>query len=272
MALGPRIGQGKTAEVFHWEHNKIIKLFRSRRFDALLEAEWKLSRTVQELKLAVPAVYGVETVDGKKGIVYERIDGLTLTRQLSKKPWQLNKLARLMASQHFELGCRPGEGLPLQKQLLEYNITHAPQLTEEQKSAVIRYLRQLPDGGQACHGDFHPDNVMLSSKGPVIIDWTTGSCGQPIADVARTILILEYAELPASMPRLIRTLLTVLRRKLKQEYTSAYLALSGHSLEDIRMWTLPLAAARLIEGVTGEEERRLLRLVQERISAEQPVV
>lgn len=265
MTLGPRIGQGKTAEVFIWEGNKIIKLFRSRSFDTLLEVEWELSRTVQELQLAVPAVYGLETVDGKKGIVYERIDGPTLTARIAQKPWQLKKLARQMASLHAAVGRQAGVGLPSQKQLLEYNITHAKQLTQEEKDAVIRCLHELPEGRQACHGDFHPDNILLSSRGPVVIDWTTGSCGHPAADAARTELILNYAALPPSMPKLIRAVLTFLRKALLREYLATYMALSGLTREELSQWTLPLAAARLIEGVSGEEERQLLRLVKERI-------
>jgi len=266
MALGPRIGQGKTAEVFIWEQNKIIKLFRSRSFDPLLEAEWKLSRTVRELQLAVPDVYGIETVDGKRGIVYERVDGPTLTLRLTRKPWQLKGLARQMASLHAVLGRQSGEGLPPQKELLEYNISHAPQLSQEEKDAVIRYLRGLPDGKQACHGDFHPDNILLSPQGPVVIDWTTGSCGQPAADAARTELILNYAALPPAMPKPVRTVLTLLRKALLREYLKSYMAHSGCTREELRQWMLPLAAARLIEGVSGEEERQLLRLVREQLA------
>ncbi|KAA8746258.1 phosphotransferase family protein [Paenibacillus sp. UASWS1643] len=46
----------------------------------------------------------------------------------------------------------------------------------------------LPDQQQICHGDFHPDNVMLSEAGDQywVTDWMTGMSGDPAGDVARS--------------------------------------------------------------------------------------
>jgi Phosphotransferase enzyme family len=37
--------------------------------------------------------------------------------------------------------------------------------------------------------DFHPENVLLSPSGPVVIDWTNARCGDPPLDVAMTWVI-----------------------------------------------------------------------------------
>ncbi|TMA37195.1 MAG: aminoglycoside phosphotransferase family protein, partial [Deltaproteobacteria bacterium] len=43
-------------------------------------------------------------------------------------------------------------------------------------------LETLPDGDQLCHGDMHPGNIMLSRRGPMVIDWTNARRGHPAAD------------------------------------------------------------------------------------------
>jgi aminoglycoside phosphotransferase (APT) family kinase protein len=40
------------------------------------------------------------------------------------------------------------------------------------------------------HLDLHPDNVMLTSRGPVLIDWRNAAEGPPDLDLAVTAVIL----------------------------------------------------------------------------------
>lgn len=39
------------------------------------------------------------------------------------------------------------------------------------------------------HRDLHPDNVLLSGRGPVVIDWTNARAGDPALDIAMTWVI-----------------------------------------------------------------------------------
>ncbi len=41
-----------------------------------------------------------------------------------------------------------------------------------------------------CHGDLHPSNVILTDDGPMIVDWFDACRGEPVAEVARTSLLL----------------------------------------------------------------------------------
>ena len=47
------------------------------------------------------------------------------------------------------------------------------------------------DGQSLLHLDLHPDNVLMSPTGPVVIDWTNARAGDPDTDVALTWLIAE---------------------------------------------------------------------------------
>jgi hypothetical protein len=44
------------------------------------------------------------------------------------------------------------------------------------------------------HLDLHPGNVMLTSKGPVVIDWSNVRSGPAGADVAMTYLLMASSE------------------------------------------------------------------------------
>ena len=53
---------------------------------------------------------------------------------------------------------------------MRVSITEAAVPPDEWKSKAHTMLNALPDGDFLCHGDFHPDNVMMTSGDPVLID------------------------------------------------------------------------------------------------------
>jgi len=127
------------------------------------------------------------------------------------------------------------------------------------KQAALEALAQLPEDTVLCHGDFHPDNIVLSARGPVILDWTDATHGHPLADVARTALLMQHAALPPHMPG--RWLIESGRALWFWLYLRRYCQLRSVSPGQVEAWLLPMAAARLSEGIP-EEEGRLLRLIK----------
>jgi tRNA A-37 threonylcarbamoyl transferase component Bud32 len=77
--------------------------------------------------------------------------------------------------------------------------------------------RRVLDAG-VVHGDFHPLNVIMSSRGPVVIDWSKGGEGDPLADVAFSQVILATSE--ADLPRWLEWA----GRRVRRQYVGAYLA------------------------------------------------
>jgi len=60
---------------------------------------------------------------------------------------------------------------------------------------VLPGLREpFGPGPSILHLDFHPDNVMLTADGPVVIDWPNAAVGPSAADVAHSWLILATTE------------------------------------------------------------------------------
>jgi aminoglycoside phosphotransferase (APT) family kinase protein len=96
----------------------------------------------------VPRVHEVRP----DALVLERIDGRSMLRDLRRRPWRLPRHMRTLAELHAQL----------------------------QK---IDAPHELGDGA-LLHRDLHPNNVLLSPAGPVVIDWPNSTAGDRAFDVA----------------------------------------------------------------------------------------
>ena len=59
-------------------------------------------------------------------------------------------------------------------------------------AALHERLHRIPglEQGTLLHLDLHPENVLISKRGPVVIDWTNARDGEPELDAALAWLIL----------------------------------------------------------------------------------
>jgi aminoglycoside phosphotransferase (APT) family kinase protein len=260
--IGPKIGEGHTAEIFFRDNRLAVKLFRPGIPVQLAEAEWLAAQHVTRLVLPAPAARAREEWQGRPAIVYDYVTGIPLLTHILRSPWRLRRHARQLAVLHRDVHTHGGTGLPPQKAVLEHQIRSAPLLTDRQKAAVLARLSQLPDGAVTCHGDLHPDNILLTPDGPVILDWLTAHCGDPLADVARTVLMLRTGSLPGELPRPLQSLLQIVRRRFCRFYLHEYLRLADGTVEQVTAWELPVAAARLAEHVPEAEKQQLLLRVR----------
>ena len=263
---GPMIARGNTAEIFLWQDNQVLKLFLDWCPATDAEREARSTQAVHKSGLPVPAVEGIVEVEGRTGIVFERIDGPSMLGLVTSKPWKLFRLARALAELHAGMHSREVPELPSQRRRLERDIQREDVLPVNTKEVVLKALEQLPDGSAVCHGDFHPENIIMSSRGPVIIDWLDATQGNPVADVARTSLLFQTSELPPSSAG--RWLVNWTRRLFYSTYLKRYLQLRPASGEQIAAWQLPVAAARLDENIPPEEENQLLAFVEAKLKSQ----
>jgi aminoglycoside phosphotransferase (APT) family kinase protein len=252
------VGQGRTAAIYVWGTNQILKLFRSGWPLSVVEQEAHISQAVHEMGLPVPATEGMIEVDGRHGILFERIDGPSMLRQLGAKPWTAIQLLHGFADLHVRLHAHTVREFPSQRRHLTHLIEQASPLPAEWATAVLTTLNQLPGGNYLCHGDYHPDNVLMSPNGPIIIDWSEAASGNPIADIARTSLILRLgAPPPGGMSPL---LIGPARAVAHATYVRRYLQRSPAIRAELAAWRLPIAAARLGEGIPEEKQQLLARI------------
>lgn len=75
MSKGAMIGKGMTAEVYEYGQDKILKLYFVGFQEKWIKYEQEIGSAINEGGLPSPAVYGLLDVDGRKGIMYQRING-----------------------------------------------------------------------------------------------------------------------------------------------------------------------------------------------------
>lgn len=261
------IGQGRTADIFEYKEDKIIKLYKKDFPEDAINQEFLISNFAYSLGINTPQPFELTYLDDRHGIVFQRISGFTLLKIMTKRPWSINKYSRTLATLHSELHTHEAAGvLRKQKIVLSGNIKGTPLLTEEEKEKIIKYLENLPDDNKLCHGDFHPDNVLLDDDN-WIVDWMTGMSGNPSGDVARSVILFSLGTMPDGTPNIIKTIVNFLRNRMKTEYIKEYLNITGKDYSEIDKWVLPVAAARLVEWIPKDEQDKLVILIKDRLMA-----
>lgn len=255
------IAFGRTAEILTYDQDRVLKLYRSYIPVAFVEAEFKISMSVYHAGIASPEPFEIIDYDGRKGIVYQRVSGKTMLKSISEKPWSVGKEAVRMARVHHNIHEQSVSGLPKQKEILTERIEQAPILSLQEKEKIIEYLSSLREDSKLCHGDFHPDNIILGDR-EWIIDWMTGMVGNPAGDVARTVLLLRLGTMPDEIPRVIKYMISRIRKQLLNRYLIAYNKESKLNNQEINQWIVPVAAARLCESIPDQEKNELVKLIR----------
>lgn len=258
------IGRGRTADIIDLGENRVLKLFHAGLAGKSAQHEYQIGKLIQETDLPVFKMYEILEVDGSPGIVAEKITGPTLLSAMMKNPFILLRASGVLAALHLRIHNVQLTGLPNQKEYLSRQIERATGLSSQQKQVISVYLERLPSENALCHGDFHPDNIILSSRGPIIIDWPNAASGNPAADVARSCLMLQSGALPPDMAVYKQYIIRSVRKWFQRNYLRSYLRRGTLTAGQVEAWLLPVAAARLAEGIP-EESEFLMRTVEQQL-------
>ncbi len=255
-----KIAEGAEAEIFAWDGGKVLRLFRTGRDDATLAHEEAAMRAGRAALPLVPSIAGRVDVYGRPGLVMERVDGPDLITLLSKKPWMMWRAGTISGDVHAQLhGVVAPPSLPSLHDRVRLRMAN-PLVPEHARQAALREIETLPDGDRLLHGDFHPGNILMSARGPVVIDWPNSTRGDPHADVARTLMLIRGGVLPPGTPLVARVGAAVARRTILPSYMRAYRRRRELDPELLRRWTIVNLAVRFAENLPGERDRLLRNL------------
>jgi len=256
ITLDKPFAVGRTAEVYAWGEEQMLKLYRDWCPPCWVDFEARIGRVVQDAGLSVPAVGDTVEINGRRGLVYERLEGISMFNTLIARPWTIVRFGRLMAELHAAMhAIQAPSDLPDQRDRLKGAIERAQSLPDDLRRKALAVLDTCPDGDRLCHGDFHPDNVLMTPRGPIIIDWMTATRGDSAGDVARTLLLMTVGEPPTGA--LIRLLTRLLRGWMRSAYLKRYFELRSVGREQLNRWRVVTYAARLAEDIKGEPEQML---------------
>jgi len=179
----------RSNKTIYRDGDKCIKLFDKdfSKADVLNEA-LNLAR-VGETELNVPKILEVTMVDGSWVIVYEYIEGKTLTEIIAEDPDNIHKYMDLMIDLQITVN---NQKCPLLAKLRDkmFRKISLTNFDESVKYELHTHLDGMPRHNKVCHGDFRPSNIIITPNNtPYIIDWSHATQGNASADIARTYLV-----------------------------------------------------------------------------------
>jgi thiamine kinase len=245
---GDVVARGTRSVIHAYGRGSVIKVPEPDTPESWIHFEAAYAEAARGSGAPVPRFLGMETVAGRAASVWQRIDGPSLWQQIVDRPGRSARFGATLADLQEQLfSLVPPVALPPQRDRLATKIRLAAATIDRTHADVLALVPPARGGARLCHGDLHPSNVILSPDGPMLVDWFDASRGDPIADVARSCLILlaDGAETPAHLPGADRVTL--------ERLTAAYLARvrEHRDVDDelLARWQAVSAVARMAEGV-----------------------
>jgi tRNA A-37 threonylcarbamoyl transferase component Bud32 len=162
---GRLLARGRWADVYELGGGRVLKRYRDPATAAMAAYEAAVMAHARSNSIPVPEVHEVRGCD----LVLDKVTGPTMLAELTTHLHQLGRHARTLADLHR----------------LVHAVTAPPGLRQP-----------FGPGDAFLHMDLHPDNVILSPSGPVLIDWQGAAAGPAPADMAQTWLLLRTSVIP----------------------------------------------------------------------------
>jgi aminoglycoside phosphotransferase (APT) family kinase protein len=223
--LGTLIGAGRNADVYDIGDGRVLRRYRDGREARWVALEARVMTHARAFGVPVPEVFEVSGSD----IVMEYAAGPTMLDALARRPWTFRRQARSLARLHSLV-----HQVPVIPEL------PAPCGDEDGDRQVL------------LHMDLHPQNVILTGTGPVIIDWEGAARGPATYNAAMTWVIVGYSQVGG------RRLRVALARALQGAFTRSF----AHAAGPIdRAWRATAIRHRLNDrNLLPAERSRLERL------------
>jgi aminoglycoside phosphotransferase (APT) family kinase protein len=241
-----------------WERPLVLRLLRAHHDPAMIPREEAAQNTVAAQGYPAPRVLltGLDPAAlGARFAIMERAEGVPLLSQVVG-------MAGALARAQLKLHALDPTALRGVVPDLDGYLARQVQRIEAARLDGLRPLldwlrarRPPPAAAVICHGDFHPQNVLVQ-RGEVtaVLDWPNAVLAEPAFDVASTLNILRWVPAGLAVPGPLRWLAHAGQRLLASRYLATYRG--GRPLGPDRLAYFEVAAA-LRAVVRGGEAQRL---------------
>lgn len=246
--LGDVIARGTRSTVRAYGPDAVVKIPARATPGHWIVVEARYCVAVRAAGAPAPRLLGLETIAGRPASVWERVAGPTMWEAALAEPDRCGEYGVVLADLQLALfDLVPPVSLPRQRDRLVSKIRRSA-LTDSSLAGAAHLFPPATLPPRVCHGDLHPGNVILGEGGPMVVDWFDVSRGDPIADIARSTILMsagDGADAPRHLPGASRATLGALA-DAHLDRLRERMALPQSRLEH---WRAIEAVARLAEGV-----------------------
>ena len=143
------IASGNVAEVFA-RGSRILKLYKQVEGKAAAFREAALHAAVEAMGLPVPALWGVEQVGDRWGVIFDRVEGSSFAERIRNEPEAAPGYLDLLVRLQLDIHSQPGVAFPNLKRRLAAKISRAPNISEARRRSLLAKQADLANGDRDC--------------------------------------------------------------------------------------------------------------------------
>jgi len=258
------IGKGSQATIFRCADGSVVKVFKPR-LQHLAVWEYHCLVVMKDLGFKVPSPLALSKVDGI-AIKMEYIAGDCLGDQLwsnTVSPFDAGfKVGSLHARLHGIQAVDALRSKSNNRRTAEFIFSQGIQSKKEDTDAdtlqqlLVKYASQVV----ACHGDFHPSNIVVSASDLFVLDWCDAFLGPAESDIATTLVrIRSVPSLTEGQPEQISRFCETLH-VFESGYLTAYDKCRKLDRSAVKEWV------RIVAEHTKAREGRKIKALDELIA------
>lgn len=225
------------------DRNRAEKIFAPsyNKSDVLYEA--LNTARVEDAGVTIPKLISVSVENDQWIITSEYVEGITLTKLIQEHPEKSEEYINKMLDYQISYQQKSNPLLLKLKDKLERQIKELKDLNPSTKFELETRLSSMPKHTKICHGDYCPDNIIVTTddQGSILtitaVDWVHATQGNASADAANTYLLMK-----------------LLNADLAELYITKFCEKTNTSKKYVSNWLPIVAAARLTKKKPAEKE------------------
>lgn len=235
------VSRGAEGVIYRLSAGEVAKVFFDALADDRVEREYAHSALAHGGGIPTWKVDRLVRENGRRYIVGSFEAGRRLSLEVRQRPYKALALMRRLGALHGRLHRLP----------VDTTATCPSPDGDEAAAALaglvgpvaltrVRYVAATAERG-FCHGDLSLTNMLYAGERLIVLDWARSGVGPLTADVGRTCAFILASKFRGGP----RGLTMAFRRMLVGAYVGAYVAETGRSAEEIRLWTAVFLARKL---------------------------
>lgn len=177
------LGSGKNGDVYQIDKEKVVKIYRKHYGISEIHKEFLFASLCREAGIPAMKPYEIVKYRASYGIIYERLNGISVKEILINEPEKVETFAALHACfmrENHRITLTQDYGLSAHGITAEW-MELIPIFSAAERTAIQTALETIPDKMCLLHMDPLPANLLLLSPGHFAwIDLEEGRIGHPV--------------------------------------------------------------------------------------------